>query len=263
MTYILSIQLLLEKELSLLNYSWVKSTILELENENSDTILFYNFSFCSRKLKGATKLFYCINNCPSMNLVEWTRVYLLLSFNSITSKTFFDIFKKLKETSDTQETIALYKALSLYPFSDELNHSAEEGVRSNMKEVFESVSLNNFFPSEHFNENAWNQMILKALFIEAPLYKVQNFDLRKNETLSQMVIDYALERISASRSINPELWRCVTLLVNPTIRAYWRTLLASGNEIEKSAVILSITNQSSEIRDEFLGSSVSVSSLKN
>ena len=250
------IQSLLKKELSPDRYNWLQSVILEIKNDPIEKNLFYYFSLCSRQLKGEATSFSCIENCPGMNLIEWSRNYLLLSYQVSSSKSFDEIYKKIKVTSDLQETLALYKGLNIFPYSEDLRKSAEEGLRSNMKEVFDCVALDSLFPSQHFAEDAWNQMILKALFVDSPIYKIKNFDSRKNENLSLMVIDYALERIAASRTINPELWRCVISVENPRIIDYWRKLLDSGNSIEKAAIKLSLEIQSSEVKNKFLNSNL-------
>lgn len=258
-----SIQNLLEKELPKAQYQWLQSVILDLKKDVDEKNLFYHFASCSRQLKGANNNFNCIKNCPAMNLIEWSRNFLLLSFIGQTSTHFYQIYKKLKVTADIHETLALYKGLSLFPYSEDLRKSAEEGLRSNMKDVFDSVALDSLFPSTHFDEDSWNQMILKALFIESPVYRIQNFDVRKNEALSRMVIDFALERMAASRSINPELWRCVNVIENSRILDYWRKLIESGNTIEQSAIKLTLDNQLSETKNTGLASSLKVYSYKS
>lgn len=258
-----SISKLLEKELPSQHFHWLQSVIADFKKDNNEKNLFYQFSLCSRQLKGLNGIFTCIENCPAMNLIEWTRNYLLLSYLSQTSSHFFEIYKKLKITADLQETLALYKGLTLYPYSEDLRRSAEEGLRSNMKEVFDAVALDNSFPADHFEEDSWNQMILKALFVDSPVYRIKSFDSRKNENLSRMVIDYALERMAASRTINPELWRCVNSIENVKVLAYWHNLLEFGNEIEQSAIKLTLDYQLSEVKNIGLASNTKNYPLKS
>ena len=78
-----------------------------------------------------------------------------------------------------------------------------------MRVVFEAVAHRNPYPAEHFAEPAWNQLVLKALFVGSPLDPIVGLDARRNPTLARMLCDYAHERWAASRPVSPELWRCV------------------------------------------------------
>ena len=118
-------------------------------------------------------------------------------------------FTALCQTADAGEAIALYRGLPLYPDPELLEAQAAEGVRSNMRGVFEAVAHRNPFPRERFDENRWNQMVVKALFIGSTMQPVQGLDERANPALAQILCDYAHERWAAGRPIAPELWRCV------------------------------------------------------
>lgn len=52
-------------------------------------------------------------------------------------------------------------------------------------------------------------MVLKALFIGSRLAPIKGLDERANPELAQILREYAHERWSAGRPVNPELWRCV------------------------------------------------------
>ena len=82
-------------------------------------------------------------------------------------------------------------------------------MRSAVKPVFEAVAHRSPYPREIFDESAWNQMVLKALFIGSELAPIQGLDERANPDLAEVLLDYAHERWAAGRSVSPELWRCV------------------------------------------------------
>ena len=105
--------------------------------------------------------------------------------------------------------IALYRGLPLYPEPDALHFEVGEGLRSNLKPVFESIAHDNPYPRDVFDDHRWNHMVLKALFIGAALHPITGLDDRANPELARILRDYAHERWAAGRAVSPELWRCV------------------------------------------------------
>ena len=137
------------------------------------------------------------------------RTLLLLALPQEDMQKYLLALDQIFSNADVGELVALYQSLPLLPFPEQLRKRAAEGVRSNMTSVFNAVALRNPYPADYFDNIAWNQMILKALFVGSPLYLIQGFDRRANPELARMLIDYARERLAAKRSVSPELWRCV------------------------------------------------------
>lgn len=122
---------------------------------------------------------------------------------------FFETFDTLWRTADVGEQVAFYRGLPLYPDSHKFLWRATDGCRTNIKAVFEGIAHRNPYPAAHFDEVAFNQLCLKALFVGSSLHHIQNLDSRHNPALARMMTDYAFERWAASRNVSPELWRCV------------------------------------------------------
>lgn len=135
------------------------------------------------------------------------RIAALLAFTP--KRPFAETFKDLRRTADAAETVALYRGLPLYPEPESLAFEVGEGLRSNLKPVFEAVAHDNPFPRDHFDQHRWNHMVLKALFIGARLSPILGLDARANAELARILLEYADERRAAGRPISPELWRCV------------------------------------------------------
>ena len=122
---------------------------------------------------------------------------------------FRDRFVQLCRTADIAEQVAFYRGLPLYPNPELLTHQAGEAARTNMRSVFEALAHKNPYPFEQFDENRWNHMVLKALFIGSQLHPIQGLGQRANAELAVILRDYAHERWAAGRNVTPELWRCV------------------------------------------------------
>ena len=153
---------------------------------------------------------------------------------------FATLYADLCRTADVQEAIALYKGLPLYPEPEALVAQAAEGVRTNMRAVFEAVAHDNPYPRDHFDENRWNQMVLKALFIGSTLDPIVGLDDRANPALAAMLCDYAHERWAAGRPVTPELWRCVGPFADEAALKDLERALASSEETERRGGALAL-----------------------
>ncbi|ACK70706.1 conserved hypothetical protein [Gloeothece citriformis PCC 7424] len=148
--------------------------------------------------------------CPHNWSVDQTaRILLLLSVPHSNIQKYLQTLEQLFMAADVSELVALYQALPLLPYPEKHRFRAAEGVRSNMTAVFNAVALCNPYPAEHLDDIAWNQMVLKALFVGSPLHLIQGLDKRANPQLSLMLIDYARERWAANRSVSPEIWSAI------------------------------------------------------
>lgn len=149
-------------------------------------------------------------------------------------------FALLFRTADLQEHIAYLRALAVLPDGERFHAQAGEGMRSGMRPVFEAIAHRNPYPHRHFDEHAWNQLVLKALFIDTTLAPIQGLDERANPDLAVMLVDYAHERRAAGRAISPELWRCVGPFAEGAMIADLEGVLATGRPVERKASALAL-----------------------
>lgn len=175
------------------------------------------------------------------SLDQAARLYLLLSSGADGTR-FAHRLDQLCATADIGELVAFYRGLPLYPDPQRHVKRAAEGVRSNMKAVFQAVAHRNPYPSEQLPEGAWNQMVLKALFVGVKLDPIVGLDRRANPALARMLTDYAHERWAASRTISPELWRCVGPFADAGSLEDLKRVLASGTDNERAAAALALTD---------------------
>lgn len=151
---------------------------------------------------------------PGWNPSRWTldqtaRAALLSGLPATDGEALVAAIDDLAARADMQETVALYQALPLLPLAARWRDRASEGLRSNMRAVFDAVALDNPYPCEQLDQERWNQLVLKACFVGAPCHRIVGLDDRANPDLTRMLLQYARERWAAGRAIPPGLWRSV------------------------------------------------------
>jgi len=182
------------------------------------------------------------------------RTLLLLSLPAHDADTFVKKVETLFETADMGELVALYGSLPLLPYPEQFSKRAAEGLRTNMGDVYEAVALENPYPSEYMEEDAWNQLVLKTLFVGKPLYRIYGLEERSNPELSRMLSDYAHERWAAGRPVSPELWRPVGPFIDDAMLHDIRRLFSQPNELEREAAALACARSTFAPARELLNS---------
>jgi hypothetical protein len=182
---------------------------------------------------------------------QLARAFLVLTIAEKDKEKFLELLDKTFVSSDMGEAEALYQTLPILPYPEELTDRAAEGIRSNMTSVFNAVALRNPYPAEYMDEDAFNQVVLKALFVESPLYLIRGIDDRRNAKLAEMLVDYAHERWAAERSVSPELWRPVGPYGDKYLDDLKR-VLEHPDEIQKQAAILALSDSSSSKAKELV-----------
>lgn len=134
------------------------------------------------------------------------RTHLLLFVAQHKPDEFKQMLDKIFSAADLYELIALYQALPLFPHPEQFTLHATNGIRSNMLSVFDAIALSNPYPADFFNDTAWNQVVLKTLFVESEIERVIGIKRRVNATLAEALANTARERSSAHREIKLELW---------------------------------------------------------
>ena len=179
------------------------------------------------------------------------RILLLCRLAARDESGFEETLTDLCRSADLAELLAIYAGTPLYPHSETLDRQIGEGLRTNMRAVFEAIAHNNPYPAEHFDENRWNHMVLKALFIDSTLAPIQGLDERKNAELAIILLDYARERRAAGRAVTPELWRCMggPFCTTDMIDTLSSTA-QSDDPTERNAALLALSNCTDPVAQE-------------
>ncbi len=232
-------------------YQWLQTNVACIRASQRDADIYMAFSLAARKV-GKLPLLLTPQNLLDANQARplWrperltadqaARMYLLIATQS-DADTFERRLTQLCVTADATEIVALYLGLPLYPNPERYRLRAAEGVRSNMRTVFEAVAHRSPYAAEQLSQIAWNQMVLKALFIGSALDPIIRLDERANEPLAHMLCDYAHERWSAGRPINPELWRCVGPFACGSALDDLRRVLQTGKPVEQQSAALALS----------------------
>lgn len=183
------------------------------------------------------------------------RVVLLLSaleINNVPDSLVNSVFK----LGSDAEQAAIVSGLSLYADDDRyLNISLEAG-RTNSLELFQAVTNNTPYPAQYYDQQAFNQLVLKSLFVGVNIFNIQNLNMRINEELSRMCEDYYDERVAADRSVPADIWLALapyassrgedllkTALVNSDSEHRYYAALAMSKILEKKSEYKELISQ--------------------
>jgi hypothetical protein len=230
--------------------NWIRIQGERIEKSGDSNSLFISFSQASRYFKKASispskdieeqlHANYANLEVSYWNLLQIARTYLVMKLPSGKEK-WFKTINQLFETGDLYEQQALFAALPVLPFQKELIPRAIDGLRTNISVVFDAIAMNNPFPSTYFPEANWNQMVLKAIFMQRSLYRIQNLEKRRNSALADIARDFAHERWAAGRDVMPELWRLIVPFVNDSFQKDFEKVLATKDPLQINAAALAI-----------------------
>lgn len=132
---------------------------------------------------------------------EAARVVVLLATHQGDDRAFADRVDRLCTTAEITEHVGILKGFAVFPAPTLLRERAREGVRSSMQPVFDAIACRNPYPLDHFEEAAWNQMVVKCVFVGAPIDAISGLQERRNRELIQMLADLVAERRAASRPV--------------------------------------------------------------
>ncbi|MEO0527778.1 MAG: EboA domain-containing protein [Bacteroidota bacterium] len=169
------------------------------------------------------------------NLQQLARIFLLIRVLDREHDFFSPKVANIIQIADTRELETFLKFLVLLPHAENYRSTAVEALRTNIAVIFDAIALNNPYPALYFNDQEWNQMYLKAAFMQQNLQEIMHVDERANKELTRIISDYAHERWAASRKIDPLFWRPVTQFLDTTLLKDMERLLKSEDVTENRA----------------------------
>jgi len=116
---------------------------------------------------------------------------------------------------DELERAAILRALVLFPDAATLKPLALEAGRVNSLVLYQALALDNPYPAVYYTEHEFNQLILKAVFMNLPIERTVGLERRANAELTRMCEDFAEERIAAGRPVPVDLWLALGPCASP------------------------------------------------
>lgn len=134
------------------------------------------------------------------------RIWLLCTLASATPNELATVLEATYDEGDGLEKIAVIRSLSLLPFPERFVELARDAGRSNEVSLFGALACHNPYPARFYSELAWNQLYMKAVFLDLPLEQMQGVRERDNAELSRMALHYIEQQESAGRRFPADLF---------------------------------------------------------
>lgn len=222
---------------------WLESRLPEILDPPSARNLFLTYSLVGRTfpdrevtgIDGDTSGVHAYLSRHGIRQGELARVYLLARALVSDPEYFTPKVRQLAQVADTGELVTFLRYISLLPGCEAFADTAVDALRTNIADVFKAIALDNPYPAAHFNTQQWNQMYLKAAFMQLDLLAIPEVESRANPDLVRIISDYAHERWAASREIDPVFWRPVSPFLEGALLQDMQRLLSSPNPAEQQA----------------------------
>lgn len=143
---------------------------------------------------------------------EAGRILLLMEFLKCYSKEQkVELLKSIYNLIDENEKQVISKGMSLLDIEGVAADLAITIGRTNNINLFSSLALNNDYPAKYYDTRAFNQLVLKTLFMDLDLGQLRGLNKRLSPELTILCMDLVKERLAADR-LPPE---SICLAINP------------------------------------------------
>ncbi len=130
---------------------------------------------------------------------------LLAALDALDATEHVPLIRDLLRRGELGERQAVLRVLAALPDPARFAALAVDACRSNAQSVFEAIACDNIYAARHFTDPAYFQMVMKALFLGAPLARVIGLAERTTPELVRMAGAYASERRAAGRPVPDDL----------------------------------------------------------
>lgn len=147
---------------------------------------------------------------------EAARVLLLQTYidnvqNKSNKNYRYDAIWHAYRRGDENEKTAYIKGLSLLDPEGEVLDIALHTGRTNNVQLFSAIALHNAYPAKHYDNNAIEQLVLKTLFLNLNINRIDALQQRLQTTLSSKCMDLVRERLAANREPPVSIWLAINI----------------------------------------------------
>ncbi|WP_413795388.1 MULTISPECIES: EboA domain-containing protein [unclassified Pseudomonas] len=120
---------------------------------------------------------------------------------------------------DDQEKVATLKALDWLDSRGACLELARQAGRTSNSQVFAALALDTAYPSRHYDERAFHQLVLKALGMGLDVRRLIGLTQRHSVSLNQLALDLLDEQLAAERAVSTGLPHVIAFdLLSPAQR---------------------------------------------
>ncbi len=139
---------------------------------------------------------------PHCTLTDYLRLWLITqALPRLAEQQQADWVLQLFEAGEMGEQVSVLRMLPLLPNPARFVETGVQACRTNARDVFEAIVCENPFLVEHFPALNFNQAVMKAIFMEVSVRRIEQLERRITPELSRMAAGYASERRAAGRSV--------------------------------------------------------------
>lgn len=143
---------------------------------------------------------------PHLTWTDWVRAALVSdALGRLPEADRAPALLRLFESGEIGEQESLLRVLALLDAPERFLETGLLGCRTNARRVFEAIACENPYPAAHFPELYFNQMVMKAIFTEVPVARIERLAERTGPELRRMLEGYRSERLAASRPVPPDV----------------------------------------------------------
>jgi hypothetical protein len=132
-------------------------------------------------------------------------LWLIAATSRLPAERRLELVARSYDDGDNRERQAVLRALPLLEGAERYLPVAIESTRTHVLPIFEAIACENPYPARHFPDGNFNQLALKAAFVEVALARIVELGKRKTRELDRMARDYAAEREAAHRPVPKDL----------------------------------------------------------
>ncbi|NBF09273.1 EboA domain-containing protein [Pseudomonas sp. Fl4BN1] len=181
--------------------NWWLEALEQLARQPSANTLVLLSSQCKRHL----------GDEPVPNSQGWTRTQLaraLLLAQLLEQQAGADqlgLLRQLFLWGDDQEKSVLLKVLDDLDTTGLNLDLALQAGRTNNREVFAAIALDNPFPAQHYHDRAFHQLVLKSLGMGLDSRRINGLAQRRSVDLNQLALELMEEQLAAERAVSDGL----------------------------------------------------------